>query len=84
MKIAIVGTQGVPNQYGGFETLACFLAKYLSNQMDITIYCSSKDLSGKPTHFQQASLKYIPISSHGFAGMLYDMISLLEPFLNLP
>lgn len=78
MKIAIVGTQGVPNQYGGFETLASFLAKYLSNQMDITIYCSSKDLSGKPTHFQQARLKYIPISSHGFAGMLYDMISLYQ------
>ena len=35
MKIAIVGTQGVPNQYGGFETLASFLAKPLPTQFSL-------------------------------------------------
>lgn len=31
MKVAIVGIQGLPNQYGGFETLSEFLVKYLGN-----------------------------------------------------
>jgi glycosyltransferase involved in cell wall biosynthesis len=78
MKIAIVGTQGVPNQYGGFETLATFLAKYLSDQMEMTIYCSSKDMPNGQDLFYKASLRYVKISSHGFSGMLYDMICLYE------
>jgi glycosyltransferase involved in cell wall biosynthesis len=78
MKIAIVGTQGVPNHYGGFETLATFLAEHLSDQIDMTIYCSSTDQPHRPGQFCNASLRYIPFSSHGFAGMLYDMISLYE------
>ena len=32
MKIAIVGIQGLPNQYGGFETLSEFLVKYLGKK----------------------------------------------------
>ncbi len=78
MKIAIVGTQGVPNHYGGFETLATFLAEHLSEQIDMTIYCSSFDQPHRPSQFCKATLRYIPFSSHGFAGMLYDMISLYE------
>ena len=39
MKIAILGTRGIPNNYGGFEQLAEYLAKDLSNKgYDITIY----------------------------------------------
>ena len=78
MKIAIVGTQGVPNHYGGFETLATFLAEHLSDQIDMTIYCSSIDQPNRPSQFCKSSLRYIPFSSHGFPGMLYDMISLYE------
>jgi len=78
MKIAIVGTQGVPNQYGGFETLASFLAKHLSDQMEMTVYCSSKDMPNGQDLFFKAKLRYVKISSHGFAGMLYDMICLYE------
>ena len=33
MKVAIVGIQGLPNQYGGFETLSEFLVKYLGNKV---------------------------------------------------
>ncbi len=40
MKIAIVGTRGIPARYGGFETLAEQLAKHLSERgHEITVYC---------------------------------------------
>lgn len=43
MKIAIVGIQGLPNQYGGFETLSEYLVKYLGDKHNITVYCSGID-----------------------------------------
>ena len=40
MRIAIVGTRGIPARYGGFETLAEQLAKHLSARgHEITVYC---------------------------------------------
>ena len=40
MKIAIIGTRGVPGRYGGFETLADQLAVRLSDHGHrVTVYC---------------------------------------------
>jgi glycosyltransferase involved in cell wall biosynthesis len=40
MKIAIIGTRGVPGKYGGFETLAEQLALRLSDHgHQVTVYC---------------------------------------------
>jgi len=77
MKIAIIGTRGIPNNYGGFETLAEYLVKYLANDFEITVFCSSKDLPEKLAEFNGAKLRYIPITSHGAKGILYDSLSLL-------
>ncbi|MCY1719093.1 DUF1972 domain-containing protein [Prolixibacteraceae bacterium Z1-6] len=78
MRLAIVGTRGIPNNYGGFETLAEYLVNYLSTDIDITVYCSSKDLPTKISEYNGAKLKYIPVSSHGAFGILYDSISLFS------
>lgn len=78
MKLAIVGTRGLPNNYGGFETLAEYLVKYLASEIEITVYCSSKDLPAKPKIYNGAKLKYIPITSHGALGIIYDSISFLS------
>jgi glycosyltransferase involved in cell wall biosynthesis len=43
MKIAILGTRGVPNHYGGFEHIAGYLAKGLVEKgHDLTVYNSSQ------------------------------------------
>lgn len=78
VSVAIVGTQGVPNAYGGFETLAEFLVQNLAAEFDLTVYCSSKDQKSRPENYQGATLRYLPISSHGGAGMLYDSVSLVH------
>lgn len=42
MKIAIIGTRGIPNFYGGFEQFAEYLAKGLvGKNYDVTVYNSS-------------------------------------------
>ncbi|MEH6408840.1 MAG: DUF1972 domain-containing protein, partial [Leeuwenhoekiella sp.] len=43
MKIAILGTRGVPNHYGGFEQFASYLSRFLVvNYHDVTVYNSSR------------------------------------------
>jgi len=78
MKIAITGTRGLPNNYGGFETLAEYLVKYLAKDFEITVYCSAVDIKTRLSEYSGASLKYISITSHGFKGMIYDMLSIYQ------
>ena len=40
-KVAIIGSVGVPANYGGFETLAENLAERLNENFEIHIYCSN-------------------------------------------
>ena len=78
MQLAIVGIRGLPNTYGGFETLAENLVHYLSKDLDITVYCSSKDMETRIETFDGARLKYVPVTSHGAFGIIYDSISLVR------
>ena len=78
MKIAIVGIQGLPNQYGGFETLSEFLVKYLGEKHEFTVYCSSVDQKGMPDEYLGAKLKYFDITSHGGKGILFDCKCLMD------
>ena len=42
MKIAILGTRGIPNYHGGFEQFAEFFSIFLHNKgIDAYVYCSS-------------------------------------------
>lgn len=76
MKIAIIGTNGIPAKYGGFETLVENLTKELSHRISITVYCSSKEYKRKHKQYNKANLKYIPLRANGIQSILYDIISL--------
>lgn len=78
MKIAIVGIQGLPNQYGGFETLSEFLVKHLGGRQEITVYCSRPDQKEWPETYNGARLKYVNVTSHGGKGILYDSKCLID------
>ena len=82
MNIAIVGIQGLPNQYGGFETLSEYLVKYLGQDNKITVYCSEEDQKDKPSDYHGARLKYYNITSHGGKGILFDSLCLMDAVRN--
>ena len=45
-RVAIVGIQGVPAKYGGFETLVeNIIGDNCSPEVCYTVFCSGKDLS---------------------------------------
>jgi glycosyltransferase involved in cell wall biosynthesis len=84
-KIAIVGTVGVPANYGGFETLAENLVKYhdaASLPDPITVYCSSRSYPSRKPAFLSAQLKYVPLNANGAQSILYDIVSLFSAVWN--
>lgn len=76
-KVAIVSIQGVPAQYGGFESLVeNLIGENKSPDVEYTVYCSSKDMPQKLQTYKGAILKYIPLRANGFQSVFYDTIAL--------
>lgn len=78
-NIAIIGIQGVPANYGGFESLVeNIIGENKSPNVNYTVFCSSKDLTQHISKYKGAKLKYIPLSANGVQSIPYDMLSLLK------
>ena len=78
-RIAIIGTVGVPANYGGFETLVeNMIGENASSDVVYTVYCSSKSYAERLTSYKGASLKYIPLQANGSQSIVYDIWSLLR------
>ncbi|SDD71691.1 Glycosyltransferase involved in cell wall bisynthesis [Pricia antarctica] len=79
MKIAIIGTVGIPAKYGGFETLAENLVDQLGGKYDFTIYCSSPNYRGERQEtYLGARLRYLPFHANGKSSIIYDVISIVH------
>jgi len=79
MKIAIIGTVGVPAKYGGFETLVENLLVH-KNREDISyrVYCSSRSYAKKEKYYKGAKLTYIPFQANGIQSIIYDAVSIIH------
>lgn len=78
-KVAIIGTQGVPAQYGGFETLVeNLLGKNCPADVQYTVFCSSKDYQEMRSEYKRARLIYVPLHANGVQSIPYDMWSLAK------
>ncbi len=78
-KIAIIGAQGVPAQYGGFETMidhmldCCDMSTYA-----ITVFCSSFDYAERIQDYKGANIQYAPFHANGAQSIAYDAICLYK------
>jgi len=79
-KVAIIGTVGVPANYGGFETLAEHIIENLAELHELTVYCSGKRYPKKYRKdlYKGANLKYIPLDANGIQSIPYDTFSILH------
>lgn len=78
-QIAVIGTQGVPAKYGGFETLVeNIIGKNCSSSTQYTIFCSKKDYSERPKTYNGAELRYVPFfHANGIQSIPYDILSMI-------
>jgi glycosyltransferase involved in cell wall biosynthesis len=79
-KIAIIGSVGIPANYGGFETLTENLVDQLSERYEITVFCSKKSFKSaeRKKNHKGARLLYIPIKPNGISSILYDYVSIIR------
>lgn len=79
MKVAIIGTVGVPANYGGFETLVeNILGDNCSREISYCVYCSSKSYPEKKKSYKGAKLVYVPLDANGMQSIIYDVVSLIH------
>ena len=79
MKIAIIGTVGIPAKYGGFETLAQNLVSELNERYSFIVYCSSAQYKDdKRKSYLGAKLKYVPVNANGKSSIIYDFLSIVH------
>ena len=79
MKIAIIGTVGVPARYGGFETLAEQLAKGIKPEAHkLVIYCqrSAYPELNRGEQFEGHQRVLLPLRANGPASMVHDMLAM--------
>ena len=72
MKIALLGTRGIPGAYGGFETFAEELSRRLvSRGHKVTVYCRTR--YEKPTYLG-VDLQYLPTIRHKYLDTIVHTV----------
>jgi len=67
MRIAILGTRGIPANYGGFETFAEHLStRLVARGHDVTVYCRAHYTSPRQLEYQGVRLRVLPTIRHKY------------------
>jgi glycosyltransferase involved in cell wall biosynthesis len=68
MRIALLGTRGIPANYGGFETFAEELStRLVSRGHQVTVYCREPY---RDSHYRGVRLQYLPTIRHKYFDTL--------------
>lgn len=80
MKIALMGTRGVPATYSGFETCVEQLGQRLVQRgHDVTVYCRSNHITYEGTHYKGMRLVKLPTIANKYLDtMVHSFISSLH------
>lgn len=79
IRLAILGTRGIPARYGGFETFAEEIAERLQQRgLEVTVYCEKGCNSPAIETHKGVHLIYVPSPRLGpFSTILFDMLCLI-------
>ena len=77
IKLSIIGSVGLPSNYGGWETLVDNLINFIQYKINTTVFCSSKVYKNKIPKYKKVKLVYINLYPNGFQSIFYDFLSML-------
>ena len=71
MRIALLGTRGIPANYGGFETFAEELSTRLAGRgHEVTVYCRSNNVGTPGREYRGVRLVVLPTIPHKYLDTL--------------
>jgi len=76
-RVAIIGTVGLPANYGDFETMVNYLTLTKSADINFTVYCQKTKKKHRLKKFNESKLKYLPFKANGAQSILYDILSII-------
>lgn len=82
LKVAILGTNGVPAKYGGFETLVEYLTLHLGAKFNLTVYCSKTPKDKRLREYNGAKLVYLPFKANMAQSIIYDYVSFFHAWIH--
>ena len=71
MKIALLGTRGIPANYGGFETFAEELSTRLVERgHQVSVYCRTNNVETRDESYRRVQLVHLPTAAHKYLDTL--------------
>jgi glycosyltransferase involved in cell wall biosynthesis len=77
LKVAIIGTNGLPGKYGGWDQLVIHLTENLRDKFDFLVYTSYSTINNK-AEYNGTKLKKIPFKANGVQSIPYDIYSIIH------
>lgn len=77
-KVGIIGTNGLPGRYGGWDQLLNHLTINLRDQYSFVVYTSSYNPESHLKEVNGAKLKVIKLKANGVQSIPYDIISMIH------
>lgn len=76
-KVAIVGSVGLPANYGGFETMVNYLTIEKNESIDFTVFCQKTSKDKQLKIYNGSKLKYLPFKANGAQSIIYDITAII-------
>ena len=85
MRVALLGTRGIPANYGGFETFAEQLSVRLARRgHEVTVYCRANNIRTRELVYQGVRLEVLPTIPHKYLDTItHTFFSTLHILLRL-
>lgn len=77
-KVGIIGTNGLPGKYGGWDQLVIHLTKNLQEDFNFIVYTSYTNYDSKNTIINGAVIKKINFKANGMQSVPYDIFSMVH------
>ncbi len=76
--VGIIGTNGLPGKYGGWDQLVIHLTKNLQQQFDFIVYTSYTNFNPDKTIVNNAKIQKINFKANGMQSIPYDIMSMFH------
>ncbi len=71
MRIALLGTRGIPANYGGFETFAEELStRLIQRGHQVVVYCRTNNIQTRESPYRGVDLEFLPTIPHKYLDTL--------------
>lgn len=77
-KVGIIGTNGLPGKYGGWDQLVIHLTTHLKSDFEFIVYTSYTNISKETKFYQDTKLKRVPFKANGIQSIPYDIYSMIH------